>query len=142
MYTAGHSSAATMALNLVAADHRFKAVAAYAPACDVQARWGTDLATMNKIVPGAINLAARVSPMLHVNEMACPIFLFHADDDTNVRLNDNLAYVAALRAAGKTVQFQRVPTGGHYHSMIDQGIPDGIQFFESQGAHPLPPIVH
>ena len=110
-----------------------RAAAAYAPACDVESRWGTDLAKLNRIVPGAVNLAARVSPMRHVDDMACPIFLFHADDDTNVRTSDNDAYAAALQSAGKTVQVSHVPTGGHYQSMIDKGIPGGIAFFKAQG---------
>jgi dipeptidyl aminopeptidase/acylaminoacyl peptidase len=141
LFAAGHSSAASMALNVVAADNRFRAVAAYAPATNVVARWGDGLATMNQLVPGSAELAARVSPIRHVAEISCPVFLFHADDDTNVAIQDIAVYVDALRAAGKTVTFQRVPTGGHYQSMIDQGIGGGIQFFESQGAKPLPPIM-
>ncbi|MDB5330842.1 MAG: Alpha/beta hydrolase family protein [Phycisphaerales bacterium] len=141
LYAAGHSSAAVVALDLAAADHRIRAVAAYAPACDVVARWGGDLAKMNSLVRGASDFAARVSPIRHVDDFACPIYLFHADDDTNVPTPDNQAFADALHSAGKTVQFQRVPRGGHYQSMIQQGIPGGIAFFKSQGAAPVSPVM-
>ncbi|MDB5299569.1 MAG: Alpha/beta hydrolase family protein [Phycisphaerales bacterium] len=139
LYAAGHSSAAVVALDLAAGDHRIRAVAAYAPACDVVARWGGDLNTMNRLVPGASDLAARVSPIRHVDEFNCPIYLFHANDDTNVSMPDNRAFADALRSAGKSVQFVNVPRGGHYQSMIQQGIPGGIAFFRSQGANPVAP---
>jgi len=67
--------------------------------------------------------------------------LFHADDDENVSIEGVSAYVAALQAAEKTATFQRVAAGGHYQSMIDQGIPAGIAFFKSQGAKPLRPTL-
>jgi dienelactone hydrolase len=142
LYAAGHSSAATMALNVVAADHRFRAVAAYAPCTDVEAHWSRDLQKLDHFVPGAADLAKRVSPIQHVNDIQCPIFLFHADDDSKVTTQDITTYNSALNAASKTVQLMRVPTGDHYDSMIQQGIPAGIEFFKSQGANPLPPDVH
>jgi dienelactone hydrolase len=140
LYAAGHSSAATMALNAVEADHRFRAVAAYAPRCDVVAHWGKGLAQMNRVVPGASDLAARVSPIRHVGDIACPVLIFHADNDSRVPTADNTAYVQALQAAGKTVKFCTVATGDHYDSMIDEGIPAGMKFFLDNGAHPLPAI--
>jgi dienelactone hydrolase len=142
LFAAGHSSAATMALNAVEADHRFRAVAAYAPACDVVTRWGNDLPKLNRVAPGASDWAERLSPLRHVNDISCPVLLFHADDDTNVKTQDIEPYLSALQSAGKTVIFQHVPAGGHYQSMIDEGIPAGIEFFKAQGAKPLPPILH
>ncbi|HEY2586292.1 MAG TPA: hypothetical protein VGI81_11065 [Tepidisphaeraceae bacterium] len=38
LYAAGHSSAATVALDVAAGDHRIRGVAAYAPVCDVEQR--------------------------------------------------------------------------------------------------------
>jgi len=42
-----------------------------------------------------------------------------------------------MNRAGKTAQFQRVASGGHYQSMIAHGINAGIEFFKSHGATPL-----
>jgi len=140
LYAAGHSSAATMALNLAAADHRIKACCAYAPACDVQARWRRNLPSMERLVPGVGDFAARVSPVRHVNEFSGPIYLFHADDDEVVALADNQEFADALKRAGKQVKFVRASAGGHYQSMILQGIPGGIEWLKGLGAKPLPPL--
>ncbi|HEY2586293.1 MAG TPA: prolyl oligopeptidase family serine peptidase [Tepidisphaeraceae bacterium] len=91
-------------------------------------------------MPGGGEFVARISPLGVVNDFACPIYLFHADDDQNVPTSDNQTFADALKAAGKRVQFARVPDGGHYDSMIDDGIPGGIEFFKSLGANPLPPV--
>jgi dienelactone hydrolase len=142
LYAAGHSSAATVALDVAAADHRIRGVAAYAPVCNVEQRLARALPILERHVPGTGEFIARISPINRVNDFACPIYLFHADDDANVPMSDNQAFADALRAAGKHVTFVRVPTGGHYDSMIDDGIPGGIEFFKSLGAAPLPPVLH
>jgi dienelactone hydrolase len=139
LYAAGHSSAATVALDLVAADHRFKGCCAYAPACDVEARWADNIGDMERVVHGVRDFAAYVSPQRHINDFQCPLLVFHADDDGNVATADNRAFVDALRSAGKRIEFVRVAAGGHYDSMIAKGIPRGIEFFTSLGANPQPP---
>lgn len=138
LYAAGHSSAATVALDLAATDHRIKGVAVYAPCTDIETRLGSNLSTLERIIPGETAFLSRMSPINRVKDFACPVFLFHADDDTNVSLSDNQRFADAMTQAGRLIRFQRVPTGGHYHSMIDQGIGDGIAFFKSIGANPLP----
>ena len=126
--------------NAAAMDHRFRAVAAYAPACDVEARMAPDIPTLNHLIPGTLNLVARVSPMRHINDMACPVFLFHADDLANVPASDNAAYVNAMLAAGKSVVFQRVP--GVEAIQVDDrpGHPAGIQPSSSPTAQNPPKI--
>ncbi len=134
LYAAGRSSAGTMALDLAAADSRIRAVAAYAPATDVVAYWGNHLDDLNRAVPGSAALASRVSPIKHVSQFNCPVFIFHADDDRTVPTADVQRFVEAMDSAGKTVEFRRVPFGGHYNSMIREGIPQGISFFLQNGA--------
>lgn len=141
LYAAGHSSAGTAALDVAAADHRIRGVAAYAPACDVEKRLARILPSLDRGVPGSSAFIERISPINHVNDFACPVYLFHADDDQNVPTADDQAFADALRAAGKQVQFARVPSGGHYDSMIDDGIPGGIDFFKSLGANPVPAVL-
>jgi dienelactone hydrolase len=142
LYAAGHSSAATMALNLAAADRRIRACCAYAPACDVEARWRGELAGMERLVPGVSDFAARLSPVEHVADFSCPIYLFHADNDERVDVADNQDFADALKQAGKQVTFVRIRFGGHYESMISDGIPGGIHWLEGLGAKPLPPVVN
>ncbi len=141
LYAAGHSSAANVALDVALTDHRIKGVAAYAPATDVESRLASTLSILNKLVPGEAEFIARISPIRRVNDFACPVLLFHADDDTNVPTADNQNFADAMTRAGKTIRFIRVPAGGHYQSMIDQGINAGIEFFKSLGAQPFPSTI-
>lgn len=134
LYAAGHSSAGTMALDLAAADSRIRAVAAYAPATDVVGYWGNHLDDLNRAVPGSAALAAKVSPIRHVSQFNCPVFIFHADDDRTVPNGEVQRFVDEMESAGKSIEFRRVPFGGHYNSMIREGIPQGISFFLQNGA--------
>ncbi|HEX5245356.1 MAG TPA: prolyl oligopeptidase family serine peptidase, partial [Tepidisphaeraceae bacterium] len=134
LYAAGHSSAGTMALDLAAADSRIRAVAAYAPATDVVAYWGNHLDDLNRAVPGSAALASRVSPIKHVSQFNCPVFIFHAADDRTVPTGEVQRFVDEMESAGKTIEFRRAPSGGHYNSMIREGIPQGISFFLQNGA--------
>ncbi len=139
LYACGHSSAASVALNLVRADKRIRACCAYAPQPDYE-KWLGD-PKWDKFVPGYTAFLAKESPLRHAADFSCPIYLFHADDDSMVPLANEQAFADALKNAGKQVTFVRVPTGDHYQSMIDKGIPGGIAFMESLGAKPLVPVV-
>jgi len=139
LFACGHSSAASIALNLARADKRIRACCAYAPQPDYQ-KWLGD-PKWDTFVPGYTAFLAKESPLLHVADFNCPVYLFHADDDSAVPLANEQAFADAMKAAGKQITFERVPTGDHYQSMIDQGIPGGIKFMESLGAKPIPPTV-
>ena len=139
LFACGHSSAATVALNLARGDGRIRACCAYAPGVDVE-KWWNNADKMERVVPGFRAFPAKHSPLRHVAEFNCPVYLFHADDDSLVSLADTQEFVEAMQAAGKKITFERVATGEHYQSMIDKGIPGGIKFMESQGAKPMPSI--
>ena len=133
IYTAGHSSAATMALLLAATDPRIKACVAYAPETDLQARFGfMGLAGLKGM--GLETLAISYSPRAAEARLNCPTFLFHASDDSNVPAARTEAFAARLRQLGKPVTLEIVPTGDHYDSMINEGIPKGIAWLKA-----LPP---
>jgi acetyl esterase/lipase len=140
LFACGHSSAAIQALDLAAIDPRIRACCAYAPCTDFAKQWSSS--KLSQLIPGFSEFAKRDAPMSHVGDFNCPVFLFHADDDENPNcsLPDNQAFADAMRAANKDITFRRVATGGHYTSMIKQGIPAGIDFLRAHGAKPLPPI--
>jgi acetyl esterase/lipase len=119
LYACGHSSAAVVAVNLAAADSRIRACCAYAPRTDVEAWWNDP--KMEKVVSEFAAFATQHSPLRHVNGFNCPVFLFHADDDSMVPLSDNLSFARAMRAAGKDLTLDRVSSGDHYDSMIQRG---------------------
>lgn len=129
LYTAGHSSAATLSLQVGEHDPRIAACIAYAPCCDVPARVGADaLRDLDTVEPGFGAFLTDRSPNAHPADLRCPLFLFHADDDSNVPTADVAAFNDAVRRTNPHVTFVRVPTGDHYQSMIDQGIPHAIHW--------------
>ena len=138
LFACGHSSAAVVALNLARGDSRIHACCAYAPRTDVEEWWNDP--KLEQFISGFNAFAKEKSPLRHASEFDCPVYLFHADDDKTVPRDDNEAFEAAMKQAGKQITFQRVPKGDHYDSMIQQGIPGGIKFMEANGAKPRPPL--
>lgn len=126
---AGHSSAATLALQVAAADARVKACVAYAPVTDVNARLADIATQVERVAPGFTAKLSRFSPSNRRNRISLPLFLFHANDDDNVPAASVRQFAAWNRAA-KLVE---VPSGGHYNSMIQVGIPSAIRWLRQQG---------
>lgn len=63
--------------------------------------------------------------------LRCPLFLFHADDDTKVTTAELDTFNRRLQQHNRHVKFARVSTGNHYDSMIRQGIPQAIRWLQS-----------
>ena len=137
IYTAGHSSAATMALLLAEHDPRIKACVAFAPVCDLEGRLGEKLiALLSRVTPDYRAFVHRSSPAVGFRDLHCPTFLFHADDDSNVPTAEVALFAAELRKTNVQATFVRVPTGNHYDSMIKEGIPQAIQWLKKLPASP------
>jgi len=133
LYTAGHSSGATMALMAASHDPRIAGCAAYAPACDIQSRVDKiGMLEMSLRVPGFVSFLKECSPITYTSALTCPVFLFHANDDYNVPMGDVTAFLDKLKLTNKNVTFSRVSTGGHSQSMLDYGIPRGIAWLQTQ----------
>ncbi|MFK8004505.1 MAG: alpha/beta hydrolase family protein [Polyangiales bacterium] len=127
IFAAGHSSAATHALLLACTQPQlFAAVAAYAPAVDVEhnyARQGID-------DPAVLHVARAFSPSQHCSDFDRPTLLFAAEDDPVIDVERMQSFHMTLPAEPRRVLIL-VPNGGHYQPMIEQGIPAAIDFFES-----------
>ena len=136
LYAAGHSSAGTHALLLMAADPRIRACAAFAPVADLRARLGADImGDLEQMLPGAGKFIDWASPASHPAQFkGRPVFLFSAADDDNVQPGDVQKFADALKAAGANVEMSRVEKGGHYDSMIQQGQPMAIEWFKKVDA--------
>ena len=130
IYVAGHSSAGTLALLAAETDPRIKACVAYAPACDVPKRQAKAIPVLRRLIPDISTFFTRSSPMTRAAKLRCPLFLFHADDDTNVPTSDVAAFLKVVRKTNTHVTFARVRTGGHYESMINDGIPQAIEWMK------------
>jgi hypothetical protein len=131
---AGHSSAATHALYVASQEPRIRGVAAYAPVIDVQAHLGTEvMEELNRGFPGYGEFLAQISPINVVDELAPkPVFLFSAKDDSLVDGQSARLHLALSQAKNEpppTSKHLEVDTGGHYSSMLEQGIPAAIEWF-------------
>lgn len=123
---AGHSSAGTVALLFAEHEPSLKACVAYAPACDITKHQAGALARMEALSPGLRDFAVRASPITHVDRLKSPVFLFHALDDNVVPASGSQAFAKRCPSA----KLVTVPRGGHFDSMISQGIPQAIQWLK------------
>jgi dipeptidyl aminopeptidase/acylaminoacyl peptidase len=133
LYAAGHSSAATVALDVAAADARIKACCAYAPVADLRKRFKPALVpAVNRKAPGFDAFVDTASPAQHVDALkGKPVFLLSAEDDTNVPAQSVKDFAAAIQQAGGTqVKMVTTARGGHYESMVAEGMPKGIEFLK------------
>ncbi len=134
IYAAGHSSAATVSLLLAAHEERLAGAIAYAPATDLNIRLGevAEDPTVRSSLPG-IRLYLRTgSPITYVDRYKCPLFVFHARDDSNEPFRNTQVFVDKLKANAAKVDFVAVDSGDHYDSMIEAGIPRAIYWIQNR----------
>ena len=129
LFACGHSSAAIQALDLAANDRRIRACCAYAPCTSCAQAWHES--KLNQLLPGFSEFAEQFSPLSHVDDFTCPVFLFHAEDDSNVPFTEGKAGFELMQKSGVNATFSKVPTGDHYDSMIEQGIPAAIGWLKT-----------
>ncbi len=138
LFTAGHSSAGTAALLFAAHEPRLRGVAAFMPIGDVPQRIPKFAhESMAKDFPGFDNWLVRCSPHTHVARFTQPLFVFAAEDDRNVAIGLQRAFVEQLHTAKKDVTFETVPEGDHYEPMIDTGIPLAIAWMQKIAQQPV-----
>ena len=133
LYSAGHSSAGTVSLLLAATDSRINACIAYAAEYDVQRRFrGLAQDTRyRRTLPGLAMFARSTSPLALRDAILCPVFVFHASSDRVVAVKESRRFVGLLKRTNKNVTYVEGSRGGHYNSMIKQGIPKAIKWLKS-----------
>ncbi|MBL8852320.1 MAG: prolyl oligopeptidase family serine peptidase [Planctomycetaceae bacterium] len=133
IFSAGHSSAATHSLLLAAHEPRLRGCLAYAPATDVEERLKemTDQPGVSFVFPGVEDFVHQSSPKTHAARINCPVFLFHARDDSNEPFETTEAFAGLLQSSGKNCTFSIAESGDHYNSMIEEGIPRGIEWLST-----------
>jgi dienelactone hydrolase len=132
IYAAGHSSAATHALLFAEHEPRLAGVIAYAPAVNVPKRFGPMLRVFALQMPSVVDFAQQSSPHTHIGRLKCPTFLFHAEDDSNCPIAETREFESQLKQQGTDVTLVSAAKGGHYQSMIDEGIPAAIKWLREQ----------
>lgn len=130
IYIAGHSSAATLALLVAEHEPRIKGCAAYCAVTDVEERLGRVIPLLDREIPGYRDFLRFSSPKTQASKLKCPVFLFHAQDDSNVPVSQTTTFAALLKQSNPNVTLIADARGDHYNSMIAQGIPKGITWFK------------
>lgn len=134
IYVAGHSSAGTLALLAAVHEPRVRGCIAYAPCSDVESFHGdlqSNLA-MRFLFPDLQFVCHDSSPMTYADQLKCPLFLFHAQDDSVVKISDTQSFAQQVRSHNSSVELYEVPYGEHYDSMIQQGIPRALLWLQQQ----------
>ncbi|MFO0810922.1 MAG: prolyl oligopeptidase family serine peptidase [Gemmataceae bacterium] len=130
VYIAGHSSAATLALLTAEHEPRVAACAAFGGVPDVEDSLAKAIPALNRALPGYRTFLNYSSPKTGVETLKCPVFLFHAEDDTVVPIRQCTDFAALLRKTNPNVTLVTTPAGGHYDSMIQEGIPKCIEWLK------------
>lgn len=137
IYAAGHSSAATLAMLFAEHEPRLAGCAAYAPAIDLEERFERfTIRQMSGQLPGLEDFVVRSSPKTHEARLRPALWLFHALDDSNVPAAGTQAAAARLKQLNKDVTLTTVPSGDHYDSMIEAGIPGAIRWIKQRSGNP------
>jgi dienelactone hydrolase len=138
LYTAGGFSAGAVALDVAAAEPRISAVYAIAPDADAADRQNaeSDLAQLQPSVPDIREFVRQVSPINHVNEMHCPIFIFQPGIDLFRTRAQVDAYCKALTDAGVNLKYYVGPSD--LASIKAQDVPPGIEWLKALKGNPPP----
>jgi len=131
IYCAGHSSAGTTALQLASADPRIKKCAAYSPVCFLDRRLKPvlDGPQLVKQIEGIEDYVLTWSPHNRSEHFLCELFIFHSQEDSNEPWKNSSDFVEMMRQQGKPIKFISARSGSHYQSMVDEGIPEAIKWF-------------
>lgn len=139
LYTAGHSSAGTMALLLAENEPRIKKCAAFAAASNTETNFGEPVKQqLRGLIRKVDEVFTTYNPVRHVDQIRCPLLLVHARNDDVVSLSQSEAFYNALIGLGKqNLLLFKPEAGGHYDAMIAYGIPMAISWFSKPVGAPV-----
>lgn len=132
IFVAGRDSAGTLALVFAAHESQLAGCIAYAPISDIRhdlSDKGIQVAApgFQQAIPGAIEFSRRFSPIHLADRVDCPVFLFHAEDDLRVVVDQSRRLVTRLQSR-TGVKFVTVASGGHVETVFGAGIPAAIDW--------------
>jgi dipeptidyl aminopeptidase/acylaminoacyl peptidase len=131
IYVVGHSSAATLALQVAEQDERVAACVAFAPVVKVGDQLARVAEALDQRQPGAMDFLRQASPDTNVGRLKAPTLLFYATDDSRALTTTVAAFASELAKTNPNVKVVTVPSGGHYTSMIKNGIPAAIAWLQA-----------
>ncbi|MFT4556970.1 MAG: dienelactone hydrolase [Planctomycetaceae bacterium] len=136
IFTAGHSSAGTLALLFAEHESRIAGCVAYAPCLDLEKRLADYIssAVIEVLMPDVEQFVRQESPLRHFKSLKCPVFLFHAEGDEDTPFDESKELTERLAAQGTLCKLESVPDGDHYNSMLEEGIPRGIVWLKNSAS--------
>jgi len=140
IFAAGHSSAGTLSLLFAEHESRLAGCIAYAPCVDVEKRLAEYISNplAEVLLPEVEPFVRQGSPQRHFQSLKCPVFLFHAEGDTNAPFDESREFAERLTAQGTPCELASVPDGDHYNSMLKDGIPRGIAWLKNAATQTSP----
>ncbi|MDB5386015.1 MAG: Alpha/beta hydrolase family protein, partial [Planctomycetaceae bacterium] len=114
-------------------DPRVAGCIAFAPETNVNADGTIQSVDNNGSMPGIYGFSQRSSPLSHLAQLKCPVFLFHARDDSVVPMKQIEEFVSQLKTFNNHVTFQPEDTGEHYDGMIQVGLGTAVEWLSTQG---------
>ena len=137
LYAVGHSSAGRIALIVAESEPRIAACVAYAPVTDVEKRVEQNVSEAGRFLEanlaGYKDFLTQTSPVRQIAKIRCPVFLFHSEHDERISIAESESFAETLKKTNPNVTFVRATTGGHFDSMIDEGVPRAIEWLRKQG---------
>ncbi|QDU07878.1 alpha/beta hydrolase family protein [Gimesia aquarii] len=132
VFIAGHSSAGT--LSLLFAEHypQIKGCLAYAASVDLKKSMAEYLPTIKAVIPDVEDFLRLSSPQSHISNLTCPVFIFHSREDPVTSFTNSQNFASQLKTQGTEVEFVAGNGNDHYQTMIDEGLPKGIEWIKKQ----------
>jgi predicted Zn finger-like uncharacterized protein len=136
VFIAGHSSAGT--LSLLFAEHypQIKGCLAYAPSVDLKKSMAPYLPDFKSMIPDVEEFIRLSSPQTHIRSLTCPVFIFHSRGDQVTSFANSQRFASQLKSQGTEVEYVAGNGSDHYQTMIDEGLPKGIEWLKKQVTKP------
>ena len=133
LYAAGHSSAGTVAL-LVAANYpMLRGCMIYAAPSDlVQSLDDRSARLYEGAIPDCAQKLKFCSPATHVENIRCPVYVFHSLGDKNVDAQVSQKLADTMTERGQDVETFFPEGANHYGDMMNHGIPKAIDWLEER----------
>ncbi len=133
IFTAGRNTAGTLSLLHAAHEPRLTGCIAFAPVTNLQD--DEDMQTLRRhpdadeVLPNLESYSLAFAPVAVADRIRCPVFLFHAADDSVVPLSNSLQMKAKLPST--PVVLLRATEGDHHDAMVRVGLPAAVKWINA-----------
>jgi dienelactone hydrolase len=131
LYVAGRRSAGTLALQVAENDPRVAGCVAFTPCVDVEAGLAQAMPVLDGDIPGFRSYVQKYSPKNRVQELRCPVFLFHPSGDRRYAPQDTQAFAARAKTFNPDVTFIASRAD---EATLPEGVPQAVAWMKRVSA--------